>query len=154
MRAVLTSCKHADTLRLVAGILQADAPNGCYKLKSVADVIHEITAGIPSDIVKLTKLVAVVAMNHPDGVTGELIEQIFALGKKGLTIQRYKGLGEMNPEQLWETTMNPETRTLLQVKIDDEVESDLIFTVLMGDQVEPRREFIYENALEVSNLDI
>ena len=85
---------------------------------------------------------------------GELIEQIFALGKKGLTIQRYKGLGEMNPEQLWETTMNPETRTLLQVKIDDEVESDMIFTVLMGDQVEPRREFIYENALEVSNLDI
>jgi DNA gyrase subunit B len=85
---------------------------------------------------------------------GELIEQIFAMGKKGLTIQRYKGLGEMNPEQLWETTMNPETRTLLQVKIDDEVESDLIFTVLMGDQVEPRREFIYENALEVSNLDI
>ena len=76
MRAVLTSCKLADTLRLVAGILQADAPNGCYKLKSVADVIHEITAGIPGDIVKLTKLVAVVAMNHPDGVTGELIEQI------------------------------------------------------------------------------
>jgi DNA gyrase subunit B len=75
-------------------------------------------------------------------------------GKKGLGIQRYKGLGEMNPEQLWETTMNPEKRTLLQVKIEDVVESEEIFTVLMGEQVEPRREFINNNALEVNMLDI
>jgi DNA gyrase subunit B len=84
----------------------------------------------------------------------QLVQEIFSFGKKGVEIQRYKGLGEMNPEQLWETTMNPETRTLLQVRVEDVVKADEIFTVLMGDQVEPRREFIQKNALSVTNLDI
>ena len=83
-----------------------------------------------------------------------LLALLMEEGKKGLVVQRYKGLGEMNPEQLWNTTMNPQKRNMLQVKVDDIVETDEIFTILMGDEVEPRREFIQNNALEVSVLDI
>jgi len=84
----------------------------------------------------------------------ELVEFFTAAGKKGVAINRYKGLGEMNPDTLWDTTMNPATRTLAQVKAEDHMEADLMFTTLMGDQVEPRRKFIEDNALDVKNLDI
>ena len=88
------------------------------------------------------------------GAVDDLVAWIEARGKKGLSVQRYKGLGEMNPEQLWETTMNPETRVLLQVKIDDALQTDQLFSLLMGDEVEPRREFIEHHALDVKELDI
>ena len=83
-----------------------------------------------------------------------LEKKIFEYGKKGLTISRYKGLGEMNAEQLWETTLDPSSRTLLQVELTQAEEADKIFSLLMGDQVEPRRDFIQTNAEKVKNLDV
>jgi DNA gyrase subunit B len=82
------------------------------------------------------------------------VEFFINAGKKGIAINRYKGLGEMNPETLWTTTMDPENRTLLQVRAEDHAEADQMFTTLMGDQVEPRRKFIEDNALDVRNLDV
>jgi DNA gyrase subunit B len=102
-----------------------------------------------------TNLVLPASMNDKPLTTWlEVIDAVLGTAKKGYEIQRYKGLGEMNPDQLWETTMNPESRTLVQVQITDAIEADSIFTVLMGDQVEPRRQFIEKNALNVRNLDI
>jgi DNA gyrase subunit B len=120
-----------------------------YEYRQMAKSFEQLSAfGLPPYTLKHNDTSDVVT------TIDDLIERIYDLAKKGLAISRYKGLGEMNPEQLWETTMDPERRRLLQVKIEDGVGAEELFTVLMGDQVEPRRVFIQDNALEVKNLDI
>ncbi len=115
------------------------------KLGSMTDALQEVYSK-PARLIRKDREVPIFG-------PADLLDAILAEGEKGLSLQRYKGLGEMNPDQLWETTLDPEARVLLQVKIDDVAEADDLFTKLMGDVVEPRREFIQQNALNVENLD-
>ena len=139
--------------RIVRGVAEVRSIDGmalrsaeARKLATLSDGLAE-TYGQPGLLIRKDKETAI---HSPSA----LMDVIMAEGEKGIGLQRYKGLGEMNAEQLWETTLDPEARTLLQVRIDHMAEADEIFTKLMGDVVEPRRQFIQENALSVENLDI
>jgi DNA gyrase subunit B len=118
---------------------------------------YRLTGKLASTLHDLVQEGAVVRRGNAEqeiATFAEAHDWLMAESRKGRTFQRFKGLGEMNPEQLWDTTINPETRRLLMVTIEDAVAADEIFTTLMGDEVEPRREFIENNALHVTNLDI
>jgi len=153
---------HADILpdgsisfnRTLRGVKE-DHVVGSAVLESIeAHALNEMHDFLATNFTSSSKLLAkngdTKSISGPVG----LVDAVIAAGKKGITIQRYKGLGEMNPEQLWETTLDPEARSLLQVKIDHMEEADEVFSTLMGEVVEPRKEFIQENALNVVNLDI
>ncbi|MGE0448428.1 MAG: DNA topoisomerase (ATP-hydrolyzing) subunit B [Vicinamibacterales bacterium] len=166
----------AEYRSLLANHRDMPAFNGAITVSTIGEATDEAEAeeppvaasdgtaigGAPAD--EATKLAAEprervrkAGADQPDVTLGsidELIEYFIAAGKKGIAINRYKGLGEMNPDQLWQTTMDPGVRTLLQVRAEDHTEADQMFTTLMGDQVEPRRRFIEENALDVKNLDV
>jgi DNA gyrase subunit B len=141
---VLQQAPNARGREVRAGQGLVDSPE--YKaLYSLYEGVREVDAG-PVVVVDGSE----VEISGREG----LLDHLLAEGKRGLTISRYKGLGEMNADELWQTTMNPATRTLLQVRLEDEEVAENIFTTLMGDAVEPRRQFIEENALSVRNLDI
>jgi DNA gyrase subunit B len=119
-------------------------------ISGIDDVVKVATSAAPADGAPVVKDRNVATASTLD----ELVDYFVAAGRRGIAVNRYKGLGEMNPETLWETTMDPSRRTLLEVRAEDHTEADLMFTTLMGDHVEPRRKFIEENALDVKNLDI
>ncbi len=152
----LASAEARKLARLAAE--NADVYAGMARLVRASAVAAEAEpdagAGAPAD--GEDEAPATPAARAKDAITrpSELLDAVFAGGRKGLSIQRYKGLGEMNAEQLWETTLDPDNRSLLQVKVEDADVTDEIFTRLMGDVVEPRRDFIQENALNVANLDV
>jgi DNA gyrase subunit B len=139
--------------RQVRGVTEAHTLDRALISSLDARRINERHAGLAETYAQPAKLKRK-AETIPVHGPRSLLEAIYDAGRKGLTLQRYKGLGEMNPEQLWETTLDRDARTLLQVKIGDLAETDEIFSKLMGDVVEPRREFIQDNALSVQNLDV
>jgi DNA gyrase subunit B len=138
--------------RLVRGVEEGRTLDGPILRGPEARRLGEFTKDLQDVYGRIATLVRKDKVTPIHGPS-ELLDAILAEGERGLSLQRYKGLGEMNPNQLWETTLDPEARTLLQVKVEDVAEADDLFTKLMGDVVEPRREFIQKNALQVANLD-
>ncbi|MFN3469029.1 MAG: DNA gyrase subunit B, partial [Novosphingobium sp.] len=140
------AAENADVYAGMARLVRASA--------AAAEAEPDAGAGAPVDGEDEAPATPAARVNDAITRPSELLDAVFAGGRKGLSIQRYKGLGEMNAEQLWETTLDPDNRSLLQVKVEDADVTDEIFTRLMGDVVEPRRDFIQENALNVANLDV
>ena len=138
--------------RILRGVEELRTLDGAVLRSGEARKLSQMSAQTKDIFAREARLVRKDREQPIHGPT-ELLKAILAEGEKGLSLQRYKGLGEMNPEQLWETTLDPDARTLLQVRVDDVAEADDLFTKLMGDVVEPRREFIQQNALNVENLD-
>ena len=141
-------------VRLAAGKVDEPEPDDTPDAEN--DAAPVVTAADLAELALSTPLPVKPAKDAPVRITSldTFIDHFLGLGRKGIAVNRYKGLGEMNPETLWVTTMNPDARTLLQVRAEDHTEADQMFTTLMGDQVEPRRKFIEDNALDVRNLDI
>jgi DNA gyrase subunit B len=139
--------------RRLRGVTQRHVVDGPLLRSAEAHRLDAMAAELQSDYLASSMLTTKEKEVRIDGPLG-LIERVLEAGRKGVAIQRYKGLGEMNAEQLWETTLDPEARSLLQVKVAHGDEADDLFSTLMGDIVEPRREFIQHHALEVSNLDV
>ena len=138
--------------RILRGVEELRTLDGAVLRSGEARKLSQMSAQVRDVFTREARLVRKDREQPIHGPT-ELLKAILTEGEKGLSLQRYKGLGEMNPEQLWETTLDPDARTLLQVRVDDVAEADDLFTKLMGDVVEPRREFIQQNALNVENLD-
>jgi DNA gyrase subunit B len=139
--------------RLLRGVAERHVIDGALIRSAEARKLDSMALALQGVYVKAARLAwkdRELQIYSPTGLLGAVLEQ----GRKGIAVQRYKGLGEMNPEQLWETTLDPNVRTLLQVRVSHADEAEEIFSTLMGDVVEPRREFIQQNALKVANLDV
>jgi len=157
----LVAREQVDQMRMeqlrdqIAAVLEVRLPRSLRVAAVAAGVLYAAMA-VVFPLLALRRRDELPPMAHVIVIAGPigLMEAVTEAGKKGVAINRYKGLGEMNPEQLWATTMKPEERTLLQVRAEDHAEADQMFTTLMGDQVEPRRKFIEDNALDVKNLDV
>ncbi len=153
-KAELTDGHDIKFIRTLRGVTEEHVMELKMQESQEAQMINEMSAFLKESFGTFSTLVSKQGLEKKIHGPVSLVEAIIAAGKKGITINRYKGLGEMNPEQLWETTLDPEARSLLQVKINQMEEADETFATLMGDVVEPRKEFIQDNALNVVNLDI